>query len=129
MKTMLRSQKIAFVLGALLVANAAQAKHNFSVDSVNQPVVSNGQAVVPNCPNWASGGIDSAAMTDTNYGCAVNSNLAAMVADPADLLHGKSDNSVDTATLLRAIKAWREFEPTSKLWVTTIREAKTGGGQ
>ncbi len=114
---------------ALLAAGPLEAKHNFSLDSVNQPVVCGSQAVVPNCPNWSSGGIDSAAMTDTNYGCAVNSNLAAMVADPADLLHGKSDTTVDTASLLRGIKQWREAEPTSKLWITTVKEAKTGGGQ
>jgi hypothetical protein len=129
MKTMLRSQKIALALGALLAATAAQAKRNYGLDSVNQPVVSGNQAVVPNCPNFSSAGVDSAAMTDSNYGCAINSNLAAMVADPADLLHGKSDATTDTGSLVRAIKAWREAEPTSKLWTTTIKEAKTGSGQ
>lgn len=129
MKTMRPVHKGALILGALLVAGPSEAKHNFGVNSVNQPVVSGSQAIVPNCPNWASGGVDSAAMTDTNYGCAVNSNLAAMVADPADLLHGRSDATTDTASLVRAIKAWREAEPTSKLWMTTIKEAKTGSGQ
>jgi pilus assembly protein CpaD len=130
MKTMRLVQKGALILGALLAAGPIEAKHNFSVNSVNQPVVSGSQAVVPNCPNWASAGVDSAAMTDTNYGCAVNSNLAAMIADPADLIHGKSDATTDTASLVRAIKAWREAEPTSKLWTTTVRESsKSGGGQ
>ena len=115
--------------GALFVAASAGAKHNFSVDSVNQPVVLTDRAVVPNCPNWKSGGLDSGALTDTNYGCAVNSNLAAMVADPMDLVHGKSNDVTDTVSAIRGIKAWREAEPTSKLWVTTTKEAKTGGGQ
>jgi pilus assembly protein CpaD len=130
MKTMLRIQESALILGALLAAGPVEAKHNFSVDSVNQPVVSGTQAVVPNCPNWASGGVDSAAMTDTNYGCAVNSNLAAMIADPSDLIHGKSDNSTDATSATRAIKAWREAEPTSKMWATTIKlDLKAAAGQ
>jgi pilus assembly protein CpaD len=108
-------------LGALLAAGSADAKHNFSVDSVNQPVVSADRAVVPNCPNWKTGGLDSAAVTDSNYGCAINSNLAAMMADPMDLIHGKTSDVTDTFNNNRAIKAWREAEPTSKLWSTTTK--------
>jgi pilus assembly protein CpaD len=108
-------------LGASLAAGSADAKHNFSVDSVNQPVVSADRAVVPNCPNWKTGGLDSAAVTDSNYGCAINSNLAAMMADPMDLIHGKTSDVTDTFNNNRAIKAWREAEPTSKLWSTTTK--------
>jgi|GEM_PF-1867172 len=117
-------------LGALLAAGSADAKHNFSVDSVNQPVVSADRAVVPNCPNWKTGGLDSAAVTDSNYGCAINSNLAAMMADPMDLIHGKTSDVTDTFNNNRAIKAWREAEPTSKLWSTTTKvdlKNATGG--
>jgi len=118
-----------FILGVLLAAGAAQAKHNFGVDSPNQPVVVGDQASVPNCPNWQSAGLDSAAIADTNFGCAVNSNFAAMVADPNDLLHGKSDSTTDTRNVFRAIKAWHEAEPTSKLWTTTVKESSKGSGQ
>ena len=130
MKTM-RLPQALLVLGGMAVAGAADAKHNFSVDSVNQPVVvTPDHAVVPNCPNWKSSGLDSGAVTDTNYGCAVNSNLAAMVADPLDLVHGKSSDITDTSSAARAIKAWREAEPTSKQWVVTVRESsKSAGGQ
>lgn len=125
----MRMPHALLAVGALLAAGSAEAKHNFSVDSVNQPVVMTDHAVVPNCPNWKSAGVDSAALTDTNYGCAVNSNLAAMVADPMDLVHGKSSDITDTASTVRAIKAWREAEATSKVWTTTAKEAKTGSGQ
>jgi len=118
---MMRLPQATLMLGALFVTGVAQAKHNFSVDSVNQPVVGTDRAVVPNCPNWKTGGLDSAAVTDSNYGCAVNSNLAAMIADPMDLVHGKTSDVVDTANNNRAIKAWREAEPTSKLWTTTTK--------
>ena len=71
----------------------------------------------------------SAALTDANYGCAINSNLAAMVADPTDLIHGKSYDATDTRSAIRAIKAWHEAEPTSKMWTTTTKESAKGGGQ
>lgn len=112
-----------------LIAGPAHAKHNFSVDSVNQPVVTAGRATVPNCPDWSSASLDSAAVTSSNYGCAVNSNLAAMIADPQDLIHGRSDADTDVVTMTRAIKALREMEPTSKLWTTTVRESSKGGGK
>ena len=130
MKTMLRYRNGALVLGLLLAASAADAKdRNYGLNSVNQPVVSATLAQVPNCPNWASGGRDSAALTDSNYGCASNSNLAAMVADPMDLIHGKSDGTTDTHGVTRAIKAWREAEPTFKQWQVTTKESAKGGGQ
>jgi pilus assembly protein CpaD len=131
MRTILRLQTGALMLGALLAAGTAGAKEkrNFGLDSPNQPVVTATQAQVPNCPNWSSGGRDSAALTDTNYGCAINSNLAAMVADPLDLIHGKSDATTDTSSSGRAIKAWREAEATSKAWTTTSKESSKGGGR
>ena len=129
MSKMLRFRKGVLFLSALLAAGATQAKQNFSMDSPNQPVVTGGKASVPNCPNFGSSGLDSAAVTDANYGCAINSNLAAMIADPTDLIHGKSDDATDTRSALRAIKAWHEAEPTSKLWTTTTKESAKGGGQ
>jgi pilus assembly protein CpaD len=131
MKTRSQIRRATILLLGLLAGGTAAAKvKNFSVDSINQPVVSGNQATVPNCPNWSSAGLDSASMTDSNYGCSVNANLAAMIADPADLLHGRSDSRTDTESTVRAIKAWREAAPTSKLWETTTKEsAKGGGGQ
>jgi pilus assembly protein CpaD len=53
-------------------------------------VVTRSSASVPNCPNWSK---TTEANYNTsnhpNYGCAVNSNLAAMVADPEDLVRGR----------------------------------------
>ena len=128
MKTM-RLSHVSLALGALLAAGSADAKHNFGLESTNQPVVTPDRAVVPDCPNWKSGGRDSAALTDSNYGCAVNSNLAAMIADPMDLIHGKTSDLPDTLVAHRAIKQWREAEPTAKQWTVTVRESAKGGGQ
>ena len=127
----MRLSHIPVALGALFAAGSAQAQaqNNFGLESPNQPVVTADRAVVPNCPNWRSSGRDSAALTDTNYGCAVNSNLAAMIADPMDLIHGKTSDQPETLVARRAIKAWREAEPTSKQWTVTTKESSKGGGQ
>jgi type IV pilus biogenesis protein CpaD/CtpE len=53
-----------------------------------------------------------------------------MMADPMDLIHGKTSDVTDTFNNNRAIKAWREAEPTSKLWSTTTKvdlKNATGG--
>jgi pilus assembly protein CpaD len=48
----------------------------------------------------------------SNYGCAVNSNLAAMIANPEDLVHGREGASVtDTVTAARAIEMYRATPP------------------
>jgi pilus assembly protein CpaD len=113
----------------LLAGSAAQAKQDFGVNSVKQPVVTDGKATVPGCPDFTTAPLDSAALNGSNYGCAINSNLAAMIADPQDLLHGKANSDTDAAAIGRAIKAFREYEPTSKQWSVTTRESSKGGGK
>lgn len=124
--------RLRVVLGVGLLAAAAggpaHAKHNAGLESVNQPVVSATEAHVPSCPDWSSAGRDSASLTDSNLGCSINSNLAAMIADPLDLLHGRSEETTDTSSVTRAIKAWREMEPTSKQWTTTVKESAKSAG-
>jgi pilus assembly protein CpaD len=48
----------------------------------------------------------------SNFGCAVNSNLAAMIADPIDLVHGREGTGVgDSATAARAVEMYRKTAP------------------
>jgi pilus assembly protein CpaD len=57
-------------------------------------VVTRSTASVPNCPNWSKtteSNFDSAA--HPNYGCAINGNIAAMVADPEDLVRGRESTT------------------------------------
>ncbi|MBK6707819.1 MAG: CpaD family pilus assembly protein [Sphingomonadales bacterium] len=57
-------------------------------------VVTRSSADVPNCPNRSKtteSNYDSSLSPD--YGCAVNSNLAAMVADPEDLVRGRESTT------------------------------------
>jgi pilus assembly protein CpaD len=77
-------------------------------------VVARRRAVVPGCPNWSvPSQPDWDNKTVSNYGCAVNSNLAAMIANPEDLVHGREGESViDPVTAARAIQMYRSKVPT-----------------
>ena len=77
-------------------------------------VITRSTASVPGCPDWgASSDMNYNNATSPGYGCAVNSNLAAMIANPEDLLEGQTgtgETVVSTGT--RAIRTYREAEPT-----------------
>ena len=76
-------------------------------------VVTRMTASVPNCPDYSRVYTpDWSQSTSSNYGCAVNSNLAAMVADPADLVRGVNGSSLtDPVTGSKAINALRGAKP------------------
>lgn len=73
-------------------------------------IVSRATASVPGCPDWAYAELTGAPIsTDSNYGCATNQNLAAMIADPNDLISGRTgDGSSDAAAAVKSIKAYRD---------------------
>lgn len=76
-------------------------------------VVSRAQASVAGCPDWSrNSSHDFDEHTSSNYGCAVNTNLAAMVASPEDLVRGQAGSGNDPATSFRAIDAYRKQTPT-----------------
>lgn len=56
-------------------------------------VVSRAKAEVPGCPDWSrSSRFNYNNDAPSNYGCATNANLAAMVANPEDLVSGTHEN-------------------------------------
>lgn len=79
-------------------------------------VVSRTRVAVPGCPNWerpAQPDFENRQMS--NYGCAVNSNLAAQVADPRDLVYGREGSPVvDAATAAKAVGSYRSQRPTGE---------------
>ncbi len=93
-------------------------------------VVSRATAHVPHCPDYTRmGGSDFTSNTSSNFGCASNANLAAMVADPTDLVRGEaSSGTTDPATSYRAIDAYRKAAPTGG-GGTTMKTESTGGGK
>lgn len=92
-------------------------------------VVSRMAASVPTCPNWSdarSG--DATSASHSNYGCATNSNLAAMIADPADLVLGQAGSTTDDAVAVsRAVKAYRDRPQTGA--AGKVQSESTGGGK
>jgi len=77
-------------------------------------VVSRSTAAVPGCPSWRDRTMDDlAGAQGDDYGCAVATNLAAMVADPQDLIRGRSTTTdLRTATGSRAIQTYQNQTPT-----------------
>jgi pilus assembly protein CpaD len=77
-------------------------------------VVTRAVASVPHCPDWkANSETNFMNSTSSNYGCSVNSNLAAMVANPDDLLHGQRGASGTSSTVNdRAFGAYLNKAPT-----------------
>jgi pilus assembly protein CpaD len=84
-------------------------------------------ASVPNCPNWerkSQPNYNNEKMP--NYGCGVNANLAAMVANPEDLVHGRAGDSVsDVITGSKAVGLYKSSEPTG---TKGLKDISTKGG-
>ena len=54
-------------------------------------VISRMKATVPGCPDWSRDeSHEFNSNTSSNYGCASNATLAAMIARPEDLVHGRA---------------------------------------
>ena len=94
-------------------------------------VVSRMHAEVPGCPDHSrQGAPDFNNNTDSNYGCAINSNLAAMVARPEDLVRGQSGTDVvDPAVASKAIQTFRKAPNTGAgdLKTQSTTQAPSGG--
>jgi len=77
-------------------------------------IVSRTRASVPGCPIWEDQTVGAPETTSTNFGCATNSNLASMIADPDDLVRGQTGSGKrDAEQGSKAIKLYRERKPGS----------------
>lgn len=93
-------------------------------------VLTRATAHVPGCPDWSSNmSVNFTNATSSNYGCATNSNLAAMVADPNDLIKGARNESSDPAAATRAIKTYRTKPQTGAGQLQGESTSNTGGGK
>ncbi len=111
----------------MMMARAAPITSGTVAPGSLRVVISRSQASVPGCPDWSSKSVtDFNSATSSNYGCAVNSNLAAMVADPQDLVRGANGALSDPVAAAKAIKAYREAEPTGKNGLK-VNDTKEGG--
>ncbi len=65
----------------------------------------------PSCPDWSRANIlDNANSNSSNYGCATASNLARMVADPRDLVVGRSLAPAPGTTAAAAVGRYNSDE-------------------
>ena len=112
----------------LLVSTGAPVTEGRVPDGAVRVVVSRTRADVPGCPNWsdaAQPNYNNKMMP--NFGCGVNSNLAAMIANPTDLIHGREGSGVtDNATASRAVQSYRTQRPTGEQGLQDIKTKKEG---
>ena len=98
----------------LLVGNEAPVTAGYVNGGTARVIVTRATASVPHCPDWSDNSDSNLRNGNhSNYGCAINSNLAAMIANPDDLLHGASGSTQTTApTSDRAIQVYSAKTPT-----------------
>lgn len=109
----------------LLLSEAAPVTAGTVQPGSARVIVSRSSASVPGCPQWNGEEVGARLRTTPNYGCATNSNFAAMVADPSDLVMGRSGDGVgDASAVTKAIKTYRDKQPTGQ---GALKIESTGG--
>jgi pilus assembly protein CpaD len=114
----------------LMLSETAPVTAGYLQPGEARVVITRTTASVPGCPDWsAKSDMNYSNGTSPGYGCAINSNLAAMVADPQDLLEGKKGSGETViATGTKAISTYRDMEPTGKAGLMDAGQAGSGGG-
>lgn len=99
----------------LLIAPGAPVTQGAIAPGTLRVVVSRTTAEVPGCPDWDRiSQPDFENSTGSNYGCAINSNLAAMIANPEDLVSGRAAGSSDGTQVVKALTTYRTAKPTGE---------------
>jgi pilus assembly protein CpaD len=104
----------------LLISPTAPVTPGFVDAGTVRVIVMRAAASVPHCPDLATRSESNFNNgTSSNYGCAVNGNLAAMVANPDDLLSGAHGQTMTTADFAdKAIWMHQAAAPTGQAGVT-----------
>jgi pilus assembly protein CpaD len=115
--------------GMLLAANAPITGGTIASGSI-RVVVTRADARVPGCPDWGTrSATNFSNSTTSNYGCASNANLAAMVADANDLVRGQGTRGNDPLAASRAINTYRAATPTGAAGLPASSTNSAGGGR
>jgi pilus assembly protein CpaD len=98
----------------ILVSDGAPVTAGYVDPGNARVVITRSSASVPGCPDWSiTSDINYTNGTSPGYGCASNSNLAAMIANPEDLIEGQQgtgETVIRTST--KAIRTFDAKEPT-----------------
>lgn len=118
-------QAIASSYGILLSPDAPATPGQINAGTV-RVVVIRSKAHVPGCPDWsANSDFNFNNAVSSNYGCATNSNIAAMVADPEHLIRGaRGASSTVVMSSTKAIDAYRDAPTTGAAKLT--KESTSG---
>lgn len=111
------NQDIAAIVGGfgLFLSPGAPVTQGAITPGYARIVVSRPTASVPGCPDYRHASQPNfTAASSSNYGCGINSTLAAMVANPEDLVRGREASGPNADTAAKAIRIWRNADPTAK---------------
>lgn len=112
----------------LLVGDGAPVTQGYIDPGKVRVVVSRSRAYVPGCPDWSNHVVEYGTnATAPGFGCSINGNLAAMIADPEQLLHGaegKGDTVIMSST--KAIETYRQAPPTG---ASGLKQVSSEGGK
>ena len=97
----------------LLLSDGAPLLNGTVQPGTLRVIASRATAAVPGCPDWSEDQMVHDVNTSSNFGCATNANLAAMIGNPDDLILGQDCSQGDSATTAgRAIRVYRSRQPT-----------------
>ncbi|WP_379554494.1 CpaD family pilus assembly protein [Erythrobacter sp. W53] len=98
----------------VLVADGSPVTEQFIQPGQARVIIIRSTASVPGCPDWSENSdLNFSNKTHSNYGCSTNANLAAMIANPEDLIEGQDGSDETTVTTsTKAIEAFRNQAPT-----------------
>lgn len=110
----------------ILLADGAPVTPGVIQPGSARVVITRSMAHVPGCPDWSqSSDMNYNNATSSNYGCSVNSNIAAMVANPEDLIRGqRGTGETVVMSSTKAIDSYREQAPTGE---QGLAEPQTNG--
>lgn len=112
----------------LLVNDSAPVTPGYVNAGTARIIITRSKATVPGCPDWsANSDANVKNATGSNYGCATNSNLAAMVANPEHLLKGDGSGSQTLVmSSSKAIESYRTAKPTGESGLKEPNTNSTG---
>lgn len=113
--------------GMLLTGDAPATPGYVNAGTV-RVVVSRTSATVRGCPDWGTkSDTNMHNATASGFGCAVNGNMAAMVANPEDLIKGTASTGATTVmSSNKAIEGYREAKPTGGGGTTVTKQSSKG---
>jgi len=98
----------------ILLSDGAPVTAGYVEPGMVRVVITRSIASVPGCPDWsAKSDMNYENGTSPGYGCAINGNLASMIANPEDLINGQAGTG-ETVVMssTKAIDTYREQAPT-----------------